>query len=250
MVGKKDTAGTANAVAAFHHVVAKGDLEKVKDFALVAAPYAFGKECTSIFILHTHTSTHTRMHKTYFLLYIYIKCAYMYTAKKRPVRSECNHSPVWLPPRRSVSSGSFVGGSGCSEGLLLCAGRRAKAGPYTNSRQLAGRRRVSSYPLGGNARSRARSIVSRSCGCSLVLDQLRGPFVTTCVHSWCRAYTLAAARHSKHWDAFIAKCEANIDSVYILLIACAGHKNVLKYLIETAPENNRADPTVLDKHGT
>mmetsp|Transcript_59146 Transcript_59146/g.86756 ORF Transcript_59146/g.86756 Transcript_59146/m.86756 type:complete len:186 (-) Transcript_59146:51-608(-) len=34
MVGKKDTAGTANAVAAFHHVVAKGDLEKVKDFAL------------------------------------------------------------------------------------------------------------------------------------------------------------------------------------------------------------------------
>jgi hypothetical protein len=29
----------------------------------------------------------------------------------------------------------------------------------------------------------------------------------------------------------------------------AGHKNVLKYLIETAPESNRADATVVDKHG-
>ena len=27
--------GTTNAVAAFHHVVAKGDLERVKDFVLV-----------------------------------------------------------------------------------------------------------------------------------------------------------------------------------------------------------------------
>jgi hypothetical protein len=33
---KKD--GNTNAVAAFHHVVAKGDLEKVKDFVLVLSP--------------------------------------------------------------------------------------------------------------------------------------------------------------------------------------------------------------------
>ena len=29
----------------------------------------------------------------------------------------------------------------------------------------------------------------------------------------------------------------------------AGHKNVLKYLIEGAPENSRADATIVDKHG-
>jgi hypothetical protein len=34
--GKKE--GNTNAVAAFHHVVAKGDLEKVKDFVLVLSP--------------------------------------------------------------------------------------------------------------------------------------------------------------------------------------------------------------------
>ncbi len=28
-----------------------------------------------------------------------------------------------------------------------------------------------------------------------------------------------------------------------------GHKNVLKYLIEGAPESNRADATIVDKHG-
>ena len=28
-----------------------------------------------------------------------------------------------------------------------------------------------------------------------------------------------------------------------------GHKNVLKYLIEGAPESNRADAAVVDKHG-
>jgi len=139
-----------------------------------------------VYLYCTHTHQHTRMHRTHLLLYIYITCAYMYTAKKRPVRSVCNHSPVWLPPRRSVSSGSFVGGSGCAEGkglLLLCAGRRAKAGPYTNSRQLAGRRRVSSYPLGGNARSRARSIVSRSCGCLLSWTSCVGPLPPrACTH--------------------------------------------------------------------
>ena len=29
----------------------------------------------------------------------------------------------------------------------------------------------------------------------------------------------------------------------------AGHKKVLQYLIEQAPENNRADPTILDDDG-
>jgi len=82
MVGKKDTAGTANAVAAFHHVVAKGDLEKVKDFALVAAPpYASRKECTRIFILHTHTSTHTHAQDTFIAVYIHYMCVYVYSEK-------------------------------------------------------------------------------------------------------------------------------------------------------------------------
>ena len=31
--------------------------------------------------------------------------------------------------------------------------------------------------------------------------------------------------------------------------AMRGHKNVLKFLVETAPENNRADVTLVDNHG-
>jgi len=34
--GKKES-GSQNAAAAFHHVVAKGDLERVKDFVLVSS---------------------------------------------------------------------------------------------------------------------------------------------------------------------------------------------------------------------
>ena len=37
----KKEAGTANATAAFHHVVAKGDIEKVKDFVLVGSRCLF-----------------------------------------------------------------------------------------------------------------------------------------------------------------------------------------------------------------